>query len=123
MKKPIPFNFVFDYLYPLEITIKSMFGVTVLYIGDKIIMGLRDRPNHTESNGIWIATSKIHHDSLRKDLPSLTSIAVLGSEETGWQLLSPADDAFEEQAIKACELIKNNDPRIGKIPKPKKKKS
>lgn len=122
-KHPIPFDFVLDYLYPLEVTIKSMFSVTVLYIGNKIVIGLRDKPNHTESNGVWIATSKLHHDSLRKDLPSLTSIPVLGDGETGWQLLSPTDDHFEEQTIKACELIKRNDPRIGKIPKPKKRKA
>jgi hypothetical protein len=122
-EKPIPFNFVLDYLYPLEVITKPMFGLTAIYIQDKIVMGLRESPKHAESNGIWIATSREHHESLKKLLPSLSSIAVLGSNETGWQLLSSADDCFEEQAVIACELIKNNDARIGKIPKPKKKKT
>jgi hypothetical protein len=122
-KKPIPFNFVLDYLYPLELTIKSMFSVYVIYINNKIVLGLRDRPNNLESNGIWIATSKEHHESLKSDLPSMVSIPVLGNNETSWQLIAADDENFEELAIKLCELIKKNDPRIGKIPKPKKKKS
>lgn len=121
--KKLPFDFVLDYLYPLEIEIKSMFGVSTLYVHHKIVLALRDKPQAIESNGIWIATSKEHHESLRKDLPSITSIPLLGDGETGWQILSSADDYFEEQAIKICEMIKNNDPRIGKIPKPKKKKA
>jgi hypothetical protein len=67
----------------------------------------------------WIATSKIHHASLKAELPSIVSIPVLGPKETGWQLLSANDEHFEEQAIKICDLVKKNDPRIGKIPKRK----
>jgi hypothetical protein len=121
-KKPIPFDFVLDYLYPLQVTIKSMFSVYAIYINDKIVLGLRDRPKNIESNGVWVATSKEHHESLREELPSLTAIPVLGSGETGWQLLSAYDDDFETQVITICEMIKKNDPRIGKIPKPKKKR-
>lgn len=120
--KTIPFNFVLDYLYPLPVAIKPMFGATAIYIYDKIVLALRERPKKPDSNGIWIATSKEHHNSLRKELPSITSIPVLG-HNTGWRLRSPAHDDFEELAIKLCELIKANHQRIGKIPNPKKKHS
>jgi hypothetical protein len=123
MAKAIPFNFVLDYLYPLPIELKSMFGVTTIYLNDRILLGLREKDSSKESNGIWIATTKEYHESLKQELPSITSIPVLGDNGTGWQLLSSANDDFEEQAIKICELIKSNDSRIGKIPKPKKKKT
>lgn len=86
------------------------------------MLGLREKVDSTSSNGIWIATNKAYHESLKKDLPSITSIPVLGND-TGWQLLSSTDEDFEEQAIKICELIRNHDVRIGNIPKPKKKKT
>jgi hypothetical protein len=123
MAKKIPFNFVLDYLYPINFELKSMFGVTTVYVNDKIVLGLREKVTSAESNGIWIATTKVHHESLKAELPSISSIPALGNRETGWQLLASSDDDFEEHAIKICELIKQNDPRIGKIPKPKKKKT
>lgn len=92
-----------------------MFGVTTIYIGNKILIGLRDKSTSPESNGLWIATSKEHHESLVNDLPSLQSIPVLGDKGTSWQMIAADDDAFEEQAIKVCEFIKKHDPRIGKI--------
>ncbi|MDQ7949834.1 MAG: hypothetical protein REI78_09570 [Pedobacter sp.] len=120
-KKPIPFDFILDYLYPLDITIKSMFGVTTLYLGEKILLGLRQKHDSTASDGIWMATNREHHASLKTDLPSLTSIPVLGEEVTSWQLLPEDDENFEAKAIKICELIKKHDPRIGNIPKKKRK--
>lgn len=98
-----------------------MFGTTAIYVHDKIVLALRDRPKHAESNGIWIATSKEHHQRLKEELPSITSIPALGVD-SGWQLLSKEDEQFEELAIKISELIKSNDQRIGKIPKLKKRK-
>ena len=64
-----------------------------------------------------LATTKEHHQSLRREFPNMRSIGVLGSEVTGWQVL-PSDAAdFEEAALRACELIVSRDPRIGKVPK------
>jgi hypothetical protein len=51
----------------------------------------------------------------------MRSIQVLGNAVTGWQVL-PADAAdFEEAALLACELIHSRDPRIGKVPKPRRR--
>ena len=41
MQKHIPFDFILEYLFPLEITIKSMFGMKAIYNGDKILLMLR----------------------------------------------------------------------------------
>jgi len=122
MKKKIPFDFVFDHLHPLEITTRPMFGCHAIYAGEKILLALRKKDNHTDSNGVWIATGKEHHASLKKELPSMKSIYILseGKGETGWQMI-PEDAAdFEEAVIKICGLILKGDERIGKIPKRKK---
>jgi hypothetical protein len=86
---------------------------------------LRDKKSHNECNGIWIATNKEHHKSLRKELPSMCTVSVLSDgsgKETNWQMLQADSDDFESLAIRACELVLHRDPRIGRIPKPKKKK-
>ncbi len=122
--KNIPFPFILDYLLPLEPRINPMFGCYGVYVGERIIFILRERETHTDCNGVWIATSYEHHKSLKKEFSSLTSVSVLneGSRETAWQMLQSENDDFEESAIRACELVLKGDKRIGKIPKPKKKK-
>jgi len=70
---------------------------------------------------LWLATTEEHHKSLRREFASMRSIQLFGKEVTGWQVL-PADAAdFEEAAIRACELIIARDPRIGKVPKGRRK--
>jgi hypothetical protein len=92
-----------------------MFGCLAVYVADKIVLILRDRRIETADNGVWLATTEDHHDSLRREFPNLRSIRVLGKGVTGWQVL-PADAAdFEEAALRACEHIRAGDPRIGKV--------
>jgi hypothetical protein len=120
----IPFYFVIDHLLQLEPRINPMFGAYAVYVGEKIVFILRDRKTHPEVNGVWIATGHEHHKSLKKEFPSMCSVSVLnnGNGETGWQMLQAEDEDFEPMVIKACELVLHGDPRIGKVPKPKKKK-
>lgn len=101
-----------------------MFGCLAVYVGEKIVMILRDKRDKTAADdGVWLATTKDHHASLRNDFPNMRSIAVFGKEVTGWQVL-PADASdFEAAALRACELIAAKDPRIGKIPQKKRKRS
>jgi hypothetical protein len=94
-----------------------MFGCLAVYIDEKIVVALRDKRDGTVDNGVWLATTKEHHETLRRELPSMRSIEVLGKAVTGWQVI-PADAAhFERDALRACELILARDPRIGKVPK------
>ena len=93
-----------------------MFGCLAVYLGEKIVLAFRDKPTHVSDNGVWLATTPEHHESLRREFPNMRSIKLLGKEVTGWQLL-PADSLdFEKAALHACELIAGGDPRIGKIP-------
>jgi hypothetical protein len=115
--KIVPHAFVLDALESLSPYTRSMFGCLAVYVQDKIVLVLRDRPQNTADNEVWLATTKEHHESLRDEFPNMRSIRVLGKAVTGWQVL-PADVAdFEEAAMRACERILARDPRIGKTPK------
>ena len=122
-RKAIPFEFVLDELAPLSPRTNPMFGCLAVYIGERIMLVLRDkRDATTPDNGVWLATTRDHHASLRSDFPNMRSIQVLGGGVTGWQLLPADAPDFEESAMHACELIAARDPRIGKIPGAKKPK-
>jgi hypothetical protein len=96
-----------------------MFGCLAIYVEDKIVLILRDRPKNTADNGVWLATTQEHHETLLREFPNMRSIRVLGEEITGWQVLPADADDFETAALRACDLILERDPRIGKIPKAK----
>ena len=124
-RKNIPFAFVLDYLTPLDVTLKPMFGLWAIYVTEKIMLILRQRKDFTETNGVWIATNQEHHKSLKTDLPSLRSISTYsdGIKETEWQVLPVDADDFESSVRKVCEFIKHGDQRIGRIPIPRQSKA
>jgi hypothetical protein len=115
-RKAVPHQFVLDAIAALSPTTRAMFGCLAVYVADKIVLILRDKRDLTADNGVWLATTKDHHDSLRRDFPNMRSIRELGKGGTGWQVL-PADALdFDEAALRACERILAGDPRIGKLP-------
>ena len=119
-RKKVPYVFVLDALAELSPWTRPMFGCTAVYIEDKIVLVLREKPGPSPDNGVWLATTIENHDSLRREFPNMRSIQVLGNKVTGWQVL-PADTSdFEEAAMHACELVLARDPRIGKVPKSRK---
>ena len=119
-KKNIPFNFVIDNLFAADPVIKQMFGAHSIYVDGKIVLCLREKDD--EDSGVWIGTSNPYHESLKKEFPSMRSIQIFGPGTSGWQVLPKDADDFEESVNHLCELILKRDPRIGNIPKPKKKK-
>lgn len=121
--KKIPFEFILEYLHPLEITIKPMFGCHAIYANEKILLIARKKDTHADANGIWIATERKYHDSLKKDIPFIKSIYILsnGKNETDWQMIHEDEDDFETAAIKLCEMVLKGDERIGKVPKARRK--
>ena len=94
-----------------------MFGCLAVYVEEKIMMILRARGDSPADNGVWLATTAEHHASLRREFPRMRSIRLLGRERTHWQVLPADTPDFEEMALRACELIRARDPRIGKVPK------
>jgi hypothetical protein len=116
LRKSIPHEFVLDALAPLSPWTRLMFGCLAVYIEEKIVLILRDKPSSPVDNGVWLATTEEHHQSLRRDFPHMRSIEILGKNVTGWQVLPSDAPDFEEAARLACELVLARDPRIGKVP-------
>ena len=105
-----------DAIAALSPKTRSMFGCLAVYVEDKIVLILRDKRDETADNGVWLATTEEHHESLRREFPNMRSIQVFGKKVTGWQVLPVDAPDFEEAALRACELIIARDPRIGKVP-------
>ena len=120
----MPFEFVLDHMVPLNIMVKQMFGLWAIYVDDKIVLALRQRSDLTDTNGVWVATKPEYHTSLRNEIRSLRSFSIYSKaiKETEWLLLPEYADDFESSVIMVCGLIKKGDPRIGKIPVPRKRK-
>ena len=129
-RKSVPHEFVLDALASLSLRTHPMFGCLAVYVSDKvqdkIVLILRDKSGQTADNGVWLATTEGHHQSLRQEFPNMRSIQVLGKKVlgkkvlgkkvTGWQLLPADAEDFEQAALHACELVLAGDPRIGKVP-------
>jgi hypothetical protein len=122
LKRNIPFDFVFEYLEPLPYVVKPFFGCFAIYLGDKIMLILRDKKDHPDVNGVWIAASHESHESLKKTFPSMCSVSIFndGNGETAWQMIPVDADDFESSVSELCKLIRRGDKRIGRVPKKKK---
>ncbi len=115
MKRPTPFQFVLDELFPVRPTTKQMFGFTYIYLDEKLLLGLRDSVKQPQTNGIWLFTLSEHLASLHKEFPMLPRSSFWKSGENGWVILASKLGDFEECAFKACELILRGDQRIGRL--------
>ena len=115
-RKRIPHEFVLAAVAALSPRTRPMFGCLAIYVDEKIVLILRDKIDQAADNGVWLATTVEHHESLRREFPNMRSIQVLGKKVTGWQLLPADAPDFEESALRACELVIARDSRIGKVP-------
>jgi len=115
-RKAIPHEFVLDAIAARSPRTRSMFGCLAVYVEDKIVFLLRDKRDKTPDDGVWLATTEEHHESLRQEFPNMRSIQVFGKPVTNWQVLPSDAKDFEEAALRACELIVAKDPRISKVP-------
>jgi hypothetical protein len=115
-RRAAPHEFVLEAIATLSPRTHPMFGCLAVYLEDKIVLILRDKRDKTADNGVWLATTVEHHESLRREFPNMRSIQLLGKKVTGWQILPADAPDFEEAALRACELIVARDPRIGKVP-------
>ena len=118
-QKPVPHAFVLEALAPLSPETRPMFGCLAVYVKERIVLILRDKRDASADDGVWLATAEEHHASLRREFPHMRSIHVLGKPVTHWQVLPVDAPDFEEAAGRACELVLARDPRIGRIPAPR----
>jgi hypothetical protein len=117
LRKTVPHEFVLDAIALLSPKTRSMFGCLAVYVKEKVVLMLRDRRDHIPDNGVWLATTAEHHESLRRDFPNMRSVQLFGKPVTHWQVLPVDAPDFEEASLHACELIVAGDTRIGKVPK------
>lgn len=120
-KTPVPFPFILDALQPLAPVVKPMFSGYAVYVGDKIVFMLRDRPNLPRDNGLWIVFSdgfELTKDltRLRKEFPSLRPIELLNGAIQHWLIVPMDGPNFETEALHACDLALAHDSRLGRIP-------
>jgi hypothetical protein len=118
-RRSTPYPFIIEALAPLEPEVRPLFSGFAVYVGEKIMLMLRDNPKHPEDNGVWLVFSEsanLADPGIGKDFPSLRLINLLGGKIAHWRLI-PADSAtFESEAMHACELLVKHDVRFGRIP-------
>lgn len=119
--RDIPFDFILDYLLPIDATVKPSFGMFYIYSGRRLLLILRERLNEPGLNGIWVPTNPAGQASLRMEYPALRPFPGLDAKKKKsnaiWLVIPPDHDDFERSAIGICQLIAHRDPRIGRLPK------
>lgn len=114
MKKPMPYEFLLDYL-PAGINVKPAIGMFYIYFAGKIVFIFRETTKNPQYNGIWISTKREYHNSFKDGFPAVTEFDLEEGFDTTWLLLNNTHDDFESTAIALCELVAQKDERIGKV--------
>ncbi len=111
------FGYVLDELLPLRPTVKKMFGFAHVYLGERLLLSLRESKRQPKYNGVWLYTEAEHIEGLRREFPMLPRRCFWKSAKSGhgWVILAAGLEDFEECAFKACELILRGDRRIGRV--------
>ena len=118
-RKRVPHKFVLDAIAEVRPTTRAMFGALAVYVGEKIVFLLRDLPDDPQANGVWLAVPIEFQESLHAAFPNAGTVRIMSKDISGWGLLAVDADDFEASALRACELVVRNDPRIGKVPNKK----
>jgi len=69
-----------------------MFSGFAVYVGEKIVLMLRDSLKQPEDNGVWLVfseTADLADPQIRRDFPSLRLINLLGGKIGHWRLILP----------------------------------
>jgi hypothetical protein len=118
-RRSAPYPFILDALAPLEPEVRPMFSGFAVYVGEKIVLMLRDSPKQPKDNGVWLVfseTADLSDPGIRQDFPSLRLIDLLGGKIAHWRLIPADNSTFESEALHACELLLKHDVRFGRIP-------
>src|SRR5207244_12335911 len=77
--KRVPHEFVLDAIASLSPRTRPMFGCVAVYVEEKIVLILRDKPGEQADNGVWLATTVEHHEGLGREFPQMRSLGGLGT--------------------------------------------
>ncbi len=95
---------------------KAMFGARGCYLHGRLVLVLAARKEPWK--GLLVPTEKKYHESLQDEFPGLMVHTILGK----WLYLPEESEDFEETASRLVDLIREEDPRIGVLPKPRKRR-
>jgi hypothetical protein len=118
-RRSAPYPFILEALAPLEPEVRPMFSGFAVYVGEKIVLMLRDSLKQPKDNGVWLVFSEaanLADPGVRQDFPSLRLIDLLGGKIAHWRLIPADSSTFESEALYACELLLKHDLRFGRIP-------
>lgn len=118
-RRTAPYQFVLEALTPLEPEVRPMFSGFAVYLGEKIVLMLRDSLKNPADNGIWLVFSEsavLADPQTTRDFPSLRSIELLGGKIAHWRLIPADSPTFESEALHACDLLLKKDQRLGRVP-------
>lgn len=79
-RKPLPYPFVLEAISKIVTQTRPMFGSLAVYVGEKIVFILRDKRDGSPNDGVWLATTAEHHESLRREFPNMRSIRIMGKD-------------------------------------------
>jgi hypothetical protein len=119
-KRKPPHSFVVEALDALNPEVRRMFSGFAVYVGDRLVFMLRDHVNSVRDNGVWLVLSDGTDPAdprLRREFPSLRRIELLGNKISHWLLIPSDSPNFETESLHACDLLLRHDPRLGRIPK------
>jgi hypothetical protein len=122
VKKKMPFGFALEELEALSPAVKPMFGGFIVYIGERMTLFLYDQEKLPGFKGVSLATTPGHYRSLAQEFSSSRDAEPRKIGKHPWLLIPASAVNFEEQVLKACEMILNGDQRIGRAPEAKKLK-
>jgi hypothetical protein len=118
-RRSAPYPFILEALTSLDPEVRPMFSGFAVYLGDKIVLMLRDSAKQPEDNGVWLVfseTANLADPGIRRDFPSLRPIALLGGKIPHWRLIPSDSPTFESEALHACEFLLKHDARFGRVP-------
>jgi hypothetical protein len=94
----------------------SMFGTKVVYLDGRLVLCFAAR--REPWRGLLVGTERGAHPSLLAEFASLRPHPVLPK----WLYLPESADDFERAAARLVALAGERDPRIGIVPRPKKRR-
>lgn len=95
--------------------LRPMFGTKAVYLHGKIVLCFSTREEPWR--GVLVATERAHHASLLAEIPSLSAHPILPK----WLYVPESSARFESTVERLVQLVRNQDPRIGVVPRAKKK--
>jgi hypothetical protein len=94
----------------------AMFGTKVVYLGGRLVLCFSAKSEPWR--GVLMCTERENHESLRASFASLSPHPILPK----WLYLPESADDFERVAEQLVRLARERDPRIGVVPKPKRRR-